>query len=204
VQTQQTWRDLLGRYPFCRIVTFDPVSGAVETSRIPLVAGEDGDGSYVTGHVARSNPQWKLWQAESTTACLIDGADAYISPSWYDRQPAVSTWNHCSATLIGQPQLITNANDQLASLLELISAVDPALHTSLGARELAHYRRILAGIVGFRMVVERAEHHEKVSAHRSAEDRAAISRGIESRGAPSDLEYLSMLQWLHGPDSGVE
>ncbi|MCD2100405.1 FMN-binding negative transcriptional regulator [Rhodococcus rhodochrous] len=186
------WLELLARYPLCRIVTVALTSGEVETSRVPLVAKRIGDRDVVFGHVARSSRHPRLWSEESVTVMLVDGAHAYVSPDSYEHQPAVPTWNYCSATLHGRPRILTG--DELESSLRFsVRVLDPALENRLTAADLLFYRKMSSGVTGFAVPVERAEYREKLSAHRSAADQAGIRALIESRGTPGDLDYLELL-----------
>jgi len=103
--TDSGWSRLLGRYPFVSLTTFDSDSGCYVHSRVPVVALRDhtSDAVVISGHVARSNEHWRTCQRAPLTLCVIDGADAYVSPSSYEKQPAVPTWNYCTATVMSTP-----------------------------------------------------------------------------------------------------
>jgi transcriptional regulator len=56
---------------------------------------DSGAGTYGTllGHVARANPQWRQMEGQRVLA-IFSGPHAYISPTWYESEDVVPTWNY--------------------------------------------------------------------------------------------------------------
>ncbi|MBD8506862.1 FMN-binding negative transcriptional regulator [Hoyosella sp. G463] len=189
------WSELLVQYPLCQIVTVGLGSGRVATSRVPLYYTHRDGTDFVAGHIARVNPHWKLWAEPSVTVCLIDGAHAYVSPESYAVPSAVPTWNYCTATLHGEPQVM-DATEAVDSLLSSLAVFDPKLRSTIGPTERAFYERARRAIVPFQIAITRAELKEKVSAARSMADQDGIRADLARRGGADD--YLAMLDWLAG------
>ncbi|WP_187774124.1 FMN-binding negative transcriptional regulator [Lolliginicoccus suaedae] len=189
------WSELLAKYPLCQIVTASLESGRVATSRVPLYHAHRDGSDFVAGHFARVNPHWKLWAESSVTVCLIDGAHAYVSPASYAVPSAVPTWNYCTATLHGEPQVMDDT-ETVDSLLSSLAVFDPQLRSKIGPTELASYERARPAIVPFQIAITRAERKEKVSAQRSMADQEGIRADLVRRGGADD--YLAMLDWLSG------
>ncbi|WP_278312593.1 FMN-binding negative transcriptional regulator [Lolliginicoccus levis] len=189
------WNELLVQYPLCQIVTVSLESGRVATSRVPLYYTHRDGTDCVAGHVARANPHWKLWAEPSVTVCVIDGAHAYVSPESYAVKSAVPTWNYCTATLHGEPQVMDDT-ETVDSLLASVEVFDPRLRAKIGPTDLAFYERARPAIVAFEIAITRAERKEKVSAQRSTIDQDGIRADLVRRGGAD--EYLAMLDWLSG------
>src|SRR6201992_1452283 len=64
-----------------------------------------GPHGALLGHVARNNEQWKV-PAQGESLVIVRGADAYISPAWYQPKAAhgrvVPTWNYTTAHVYGR------------------------------------------------------------------------------------------------------
>jgi len=131
-------------------------------SRIPVhTATDETTGQpVITGHVARSNDHWRTWKNSPLTLCVIDGADAYVTPKSYTSQPAVPTWNYSSATVTGHVTVAEDTDKTREDLLDLLAALEP--EQMLGEAELAYYDKLLPGIVGFRLAVRSCTYKEKV------------------------------------------
>src|SRR5512140_3347329 len=91
--------DLLHACPLGLLVTH---SGAgLLASSVPfLLYPDEGEFGVLRAHLARANPHWK--ELSSVPECLVvfQGADGYISPSWYPSKAAthkaVPTWNYAT------------------------------------------------------------------------------------------------------------
>lgn len=66
---------------------------------LPMVfdADDDPDGT-LRGHLARPNPQWRDPSPTTDALAILDGPDAYVSPTWYETKRRtgrdVPTGNH--------------------------------------------------------------------------------------------------------------
>ena len=74
-------------------------------SHYPVLLDEGADGIVLLTHVGRPDEQvHELGQHEMLV--IVQGPHGYISPGWYDANPAVPTWNFVTAHLHGTPQLL--------------------------------------------------------------------------------------------------
>ena len=67
------------------------------------------------GHVARANPQWDQAAGQAGLA-IFSGPHAYISPTWYEAEQVVPTWNYVAVHAYGRIQTITEE----PALLEIV------------------------------------------------------------------------------------
>ena len=91
--------DLIRAHPFGALVTLAPAG--LDANHIPFEI-DPGPGPFGTlrGHVARANPVWRDLAPGTAALANFQGADSYISPSWYptkaDTGKVVPTWNYVS------------------------------------------------------------------------------------------------------------
>src|SRR4051812_5840105 len=52
-----------------------------------------GPHGTLVGHMARANPQWHDLDGREVLA-VFSGPHAYVSPSWYEADDVVPTWNY--------------------------------------------------------------------------------------------------------------
>lgn len=91
-------------------------------SHLPvLLAREEGEFGTLYGHFARANPQWRELSDGGEALLIFQGAEAYVSPSFYpskaEHGKVVPTWNYQAVHAYGRAELF----DERERLLALVS-----------------------------------------------------------------------------------
>ena len=86
----------------------------------PLELSIIGDQRFLTGHIARANQQWKLFQEGKEVLVIFSSPSAYISSSWYNHLN-VSTTNYIAIHVYGKVKLIESFEELYQMLKSLIS-----------------------------------------------------------------------------------
>ena len=148
---------------------------------------EPGVGAHgaLHAHVARNNPQATA-RVNGEALAIIQGPDAYISPSWYPSKAehgrVVPTWNYSAVHLTGtvrvhdDPAWLRNAVERLTSNHEagrdqpwqVADAPEPYILSQL------------KGIVGIEVTVLRVDGKAKLSQNRSQSDQAGVINGLRA------------------------
>ena len=156
---------LINAYPFASLISIDE-AGLPYVTHLPLHLEIRGDQLVLQGHVAKPNPHWRYLQARAQAVATFLGPHAYLSPQVYPDLARVPTWNyltvHCTvqATLIEEPE----AKDAL--LKKLIGDHEPAYAQQWRSLGEDFARKMLAGIVGFELVVTDLQCKFKLNQHR--------------------------------------
>src|SRR4028118_733686 len=74
-------------------------------SHIPLVVTVQDNVVKLTGHLAKLNPQWKVF-GENESLAIFTGPHAYISPTLYEKRESVPTWNYLAVHAYGPPEIV--------------------------------------------------------------------------------------------------
>ncbi|WP_456292167.1 FMN-binding negative transcriptional regulator [Pseudomonas sp. AK106] len=180
------------------LVTFDETG--VQASHIPLLL-EPTQGPHGTlyGHLAKANPQWKALETGAQALLIFQGADAYISPSFYaakaEHGKVVPTWNYLAVHAYGRADVFTDP----ARLLRIVTGLTDK-HEASRAEPWAvsdapadYIEKMLNGIVGFAIPVERLEGKRKLNQNRSAADIAGVSKGLALSQDPSDQKIAQLM-----------
>lgn len=156
------------------------VDGIPCASHIPLIITVEADVVKLTGHLAKQNPQWQDFAAAESLA-IFTGAHAYISPTLYEKQESVPTWNYIAVHAYGMPKVITLADDS-AAMNEMIDKMVDTYEATYQKQwdDLSdRYREgMMNGIVGFEMTVSRLEGKYKLSQNKSQIDRQNIAESL--------------------------
>jgi transcriptional regulator len=176
-----TLHGFIEQHSFGLLVT--QVGGWPFATHLPFLldraAGAQGT---LIGHVARANPQWK--EAGGQTALAVfSGPHAYISPSWYESEDVVPTWNYVAVHVYGKVQIIEGRDRLLEIVASMVTEYERSLpeHWSLGQRN-TYLERMLAQIVGFRIEIDRIEGKWKLNQNHPPERREKVMRALHARG----------------------
>ena len=167
----------------------------VQVSHAPLILGDDEGEPYLIGHLAKANPQWKLFTGAQKATAIFHGPHAYISPSWYETQKSVPTWNYAAVHVTGSPRYIDNPEKTRFVVEKLSEYFEAGFDQpwTLDKAPADFIERQLKGIVAFEMPIEHIEGKFKLSQNRSDEDRAGVIKGLNET---SDLAAYQLAQMM--------
>ncbi len=159
-------KQLIRDNPWSTIVS-DTSAGLV-ASHYPVLVDEDREELSLLTHVGRPDDLvHELGQHEILV--VIQGPHGYISPSWYDADPAVPTWNFVAAHLRGVPEILS-AEENFAVLGRLVDHFEdrvPEPRRMLADPVDAEYaQRISSGTVGMRLTPTSVTAKAKLSQNR--------------------------------------
>ena len=146
-----------------------------------------GEHGALHAHLARNNPQWSSTPSGEALA-IIQGADAYISPSWYpskaDHGRVVPTWNYSAAHVYGELRIHDDA-EWLARHVRRLTDLHEGAREHPWTVDDAPERFIggqLRAIVGVELLISRIEAKEKLSQNRSDDDARGVAAGLRASG----------------------
>ncbi|MFY1665896.1 FMN-binding negative transcriptional regulator [Pseudomonas sp. Pseu.R1] len=179
------------------LVTAD--DAGLQAIHVPLLlAPTQGPNGTLYGHLAKANPQWKAL-ASGEALVIFQGADAYISPSFYaakaEHGKVVPTWNYLAVHAYGHAEVFTDP----ARLLEIVSGLTDKHEAgrdspwAVSDAPADYIEKMLHGIVGFAIPIERLEGKRKLNQNRSAEDIMGVSKGLASSPHPHDQEIARLM-----------
>ncbi|MDN4642774.1 FMN-binding negative transcriptional regulator [Arthrobacter sp. PsM3] len=162
-------------------------------------AGEHG---ALLGHVARNNDQWRL-PASGESLVIIQGSDAYISPTWYPSKAehgrVVPTWNYTTAHVYGR-LVIHDDPAWLEDLVRRLTTVHEAASERPWTVDDAPARYIagqLRAIVGVELLITRVEAKRKLSQNRPAADVDGVIAGLQAKGDLASAADVERAQQEH-------
>lgn len=171
-------RDQAGAIAFMRANPFAIlVSNTGEgpfATHVPVVIREKEDRITLRGHVAKANPHWRYIEQQPLCLMIFHGPHAYISPSLYDTQEAVPTWNYAAVHIYGQARIYSEHADLLNMVYDLIPTFEAAYQQQWESLSEAYQTRMLGHIVGFEIAVDKIEAKLKLSQNRTPDEQQNI------------------------------
>ena len=189
---------LIRHYPLATIVTQG--SGELNANHIPLLlCATPAPLSILQGHVARGNPILSELSNTRDALIIFQGPDAYVSPSWYQEKAltgkVVPTWNYLAVHVYGTVSAHDDAH-WLRQHLEQLTAEHEsgsAAPWQLGDAPSEYITRMLRGIVGIEIAINRVVGKWKLSQNKTAADQQAIVEGLDARARPEAIALAQIM-----------
>jgi transcriptional regulator len=154
----------------------------------------DRSTNILLGHVAKPNPHWRQLVGQEVL-CIFNGPHAYISPSWYEAEKTVPTWNYVAVHVYGRATLIEEPRERVALVQRLTERMEQSLPKPWTFDESdPHVHALAAGIVGFRIAVDRIEGKWKLNQNHSAERRRKVIARLREQGGDDANEIARRIE----------
>ena len=177
---------LIRREPFAILVGVDE-AGAPFATHLPVLLDEaPAPFGTLLGHVARPNPQWRLFAPDRPVLVVFPGPHAYVSPSWYEQHPAVPTWNYVAVHAYGVPRITEDPARVRAFLERLVGTFEDGRPAPWRMDDLSdtYLAGMMRGIVAFEIPIDRLEGKAKLSQNRGSADQARVRGALLAEGDP--------------------
>jgi transcriptional regulator len=157
--------ELMRSYPFASLIGNED-DGFPYVTHLPLHVEQRGEQLVLLGHVAKPNQHWKYLSARPKALVTFMGPYAYMSPQIYPDLVRVPSWSYLTVHAQVRASLIEDplAKDRL--LKKLIGDHEPAYAKQWIALGAEYQHKMLAGIVGFELAIEKLDCKLKINQHR--------------------------------------
>ena len=174
---------LIGAHPLGLLVTAGP--GGLLANPIPFVLEPEASPlGTLKAHLSRANAQWRDFDPDQEALVVFQGAQAYITPSWYEAKrehgKVVPTWNYAMVQAYGRMRIMDDP-DWLLRQISALTALRESARPEPWAVSDAPAPFVAAqikGIIGIEIDISRIEGKWKVSQNRSEADRRSVSEGL--------------------------
>ena len=155
-----------------------------------LLDAEFAPNGRLRAHLAKANPHWRLLAEQPTSPVLIvfQGADAYVTPSWYETKretgKVVPTWNYAIVQVRGTVRVIED-QDWLAQQISDLTVSQEggrAAPWAVTDAPASFIQSQIKGIVGMEIEITDISGKWKVSQNRPVADRVGVADGLENEG----------------------
>ena len=166
-------------------------AGGLVATHLPLVVKDEGEHGLLEGHFARANRHWQALAGRDTLA-VFAGPHSYVSPALYVDPLSVPTWNYIAVHAYGTLELVDDEAGKEALLAGLIHVHEPAFAEKWRAMPGDFRRSMLAGIVGFRIAIQRIEGKFKLSQNRDEAERG----NVQAAHVAGTADQLALATWM--------
>jgi transcriptional regulator len=189
VEDRQAINAFIHAHGFATVIT--NAVGKTVASHLPVLFDEETN--VLRSHMARASEQWKQLASGDEVLCIFHGPHAYISPSWYEQQHTVPTWNYAVVHVYGKPTIVDEAQLKqivLDTTTKYESFMPQPWKIPLSEKEIAQMSK---AIVGFKIDIQRMEAKFKLGQNRSREDQEKMLFKLQSA---ADDESRALAQFI--------
>ncbi len=195
---RQTLFDCIERNSFGVLVS--TVDGEPFATHLPfLLDRAAGPHGTLVGHVALANPQWRHAEGQNVLA-VFSGPHAYVSPTWYEADEVVPTWNYVAVHVYGRLCVVREEQALTKILEDFVAFYESSLPRPWTFNARSDFARKLSkAVAGFRIEISRIEGKWKLNQNRPREQRERVVRVLESFADENSRAVADLMR--KGPNS---
>jgi transcriptional regulator len=183
--------DIIKEHGFATL--FSQHNGMPYATHLPLLLNKEN--THLYGHFARPNPQWKEIESQTVLA-IFHGPHCYVSPSWYETDKAVPTWNYVTVHVYGEIELVEDEDEVMESLQELVMKYEaPDSSYKLEDLDSKYLAGMSKGIQAFKLNITKIEGKAKLSQNHPTERQERVIEQLEQNPHANEQEIAF---WMKG------
>lgn len=187
---------LISSHPLATWIT--SIDDDLNVNHIPFVL-DTTDGGYgvLRGHVNIENPVWKSLPTSKESIVVFQGAETYITPSWYpskqEHGKVVPTWNYVVVHALGTPHAISDKDWLLEHLSVLTNQQESkqAKPWKVSDAPDDFIMKMLNGIVGIEIPISNLIGTWKASQNKQQSDKMGVIQGLNSSENSQSIQMAS-------------
>lgn len=195
---RQEINEVIDAYGFATLTSLH--EGSLTATQLPLLLSEDK--TELIGHFAKGNKQ-RLDIENQQVLVVFHGPHCYISPSWYETQNTVPTWNYVTVQVSGKVKLLKEGDPQLwQSMVALTEKYEePTSAYNLLDVDPSYIASLSKGVIGFTISIDKIEGKAKLSQNHPKE---RVERVIESLRNINRSDEKAIANWMEKKMFGNE
>ena len=193
---------LMRDYPLATLVVMG--EGELVANAIPFYLDSSrGEFGTLVAHISRANPLWQLPATDIAALVVFQGAQGYITPSWYatkaETGKVVPTWNYVVVQARGVPRFIQDRDWLLTHVSQLTETHEQGRKIPWQVSDAPEefIERLLNGIVGLEIPLETINGKWKTSQNRPEADKQSVIKGLQDNGGHPDDVIMANLVKQH-------
>lgn len=164
------------QYPFAVLITTE--NNKPIATHLPFVIDKKIDDNIVlTSHMSKINNQINNIENKEILV-VFQEPHHYISPTLYEHEKNVPTWNYVAVHCYGKLKLHTTNEQRIAVLEKMINSFEPNYQEQWNTLDNTYKNNLLKGIESFEIDVEEIQGKEKLSQNKTAKERTNIKNHL--------------------------
>lgn len=182
--------DIIENNSFATVISTH--KGRPYATHLPLILNREKEEIY--GHFARPNSQWNDIEKQEVLI-IFQGPHSYISPSWYETDMAVPTWNYVTVHVYGQVEILKSDEELIDTLRIMVKTYEEPNSTyNLDNVDSKYIDGLSKGIVGFRIKINSIEAKMKLSQNHPCERQERVIEQLEKVPSENARAIASLMK----------
>ncbi len=182
---------LMKQFSFATLITAN--NNIPAATHLPFTLTARGDELILSSHFARANNQW---QDILNTKLLVifQGPHAYISPSHYERDLSVPTWDYIAVHAYGHARIVTETVEIFDMLEAMISSYDKEYTQQWEKLPQEFKSKMLKGIVPFEITITELQASKKLSQNKTTSEQQRIIQSLSKSTDSNEQGIAAYMQ----------
>lgn len=186
---QEEILSFIERFSFGTIIS-TAADGLPTATHLPFLIEREAGSFVLLAHFAKVNPQWKQLAHNKKILVIFQEPHAYISPTHYEKELNVPTWNYIAVHVYGEGMLIEE-QDQVQALLDRTVEQYERTYKPQYDRLPEDFKlKMSQGIVAFKIRVTGIEGKKKLSQNKTRNEQEKIIHTLSQSGN-SNEQYIA-------------
>jgi transcriptional regulator len=180
-------QQLIRDYPLATLIS--RTAESINANHIPLMLlSKKLPWGCLQGHLARANPLLQEIRANPEVLVIFQGAQSYISPSWYpskqEHHQVVPTWNYTAVHAYGSVRVIEDHIWLRTHLTAMTAQHESRLPEPWQLQDAPdeYLKKMFNAIVGIEIQITTLQGKWKVSQNRPPQDQQGVVTGLQAQG----------------------
>ena len=163
-------------------------------THLPFVTdGQSGEQGLILGHMAKANRQWRYADGQQVMV-VFHGPHTYVSPTWYQEEEAVPTWNYVAVHATG----IFRAFEDKKGMEEIVARLT-AQHEASQPKpwqmdfNTEYSDQMLKRVVGFQIEITSLQGKWKLNQNQSDERRKRVAKQLKIAGGEVNIQVAGLI-----------
>jgi transcriptional regulator len=194
---------LVLEHPLGMLISSGP--DGIIANPIPFILySDEGEFGTLRCHLSRANAQWQALETDPAALVVFQGAESYITPSWYptkaETEKVVPTWNYSIVQARGMAKVIHDAAWLHANVSALTQQNEGRLPKPWAVTDAPEpfIAAQLRGIVGVEIPIASLAGKFKASQNRPVADRVGVAEGLLAEGDEASLAMMALVKQRGG------
>ena len=176
-------------------ILFSHTGAEPMASHLPFIEDENGgQEGLILGHMARANPQWRFADGQEVLV-VFHGPHAYVSPTWYEHEDTVPTWNYVAVHVSGVFKAVEDRagiEDIVGRITDYYEASQPQPWQADFSTEYA--AQMVKRIVAFEIEITSLQGKWKLNQNHPVSRRRLVAEQLAAHDGDNDRQIAELIQ----------
>ena len=163
-------------------------------SHLPFIIDEDGgEQGIIMGHMAKANDQWRYADGQQVLV-VFHGPHTYVSPTWYQEENTVPTWNYVAVHATGVFKAVEDRADLEESVGRLTNQHEASQPQPWHPDFSTDYsEQMLKRIVAFEIKISSLHGKWKLNQNHPEVRRRRVAEQLKTLGGDMNLQVSRLM-----------